>query len=370
MKIIFDGLIYYLQKQGGISRYFDELIENFSIREDCEVTVLLRKNKIGKVFNKRVKIEIIDSTIDSDNKIKKYISVFKDKRAVNNYLKKNSFSDSVFHYSYYSFYKNLEAKSVLTVHDLVHEKFPNFFGGLLNRIYLSNKKKSIAKADVLIAISEQTKKDLIDIYKVDGRKINVIYHGLSNNFRVLIEHEKEVFLADKKIKKPYFIFVGNRDLYKNFIFLLEAFAVWPKNNIYDLYCVGGGEFTATEKFLIDKLKLNDKIKFFLNVSEENLIGFYNCSLALIYPSLYEGFGFPLLESMACGTDVLASDIEIFHEIGGDIPIYFNPGNFKSLVEVLDKSLLYNRVKSASGLELVKKYNWENTISKTLEAYMK
>lgn len=370
MKIIFDGLIYYLQKQGGISRYFDELIEGFSNREDCEVIVLLRKNKIDKVFTDKVKLEIIDSTIHSENKIKKYISVFRDKYAVNRFLKQNDLSGAVFHYSYYTFYKNLKAKSVVTVHDLVHEKFPNFFGGILNKIYLLNKNKSILKADNLIAISEQTKNDLVEVYGIKQEKIDVVYHGLNKKFRIMADELKSDFLKKKNIGKPFFLFVGNRSLYKNFNFLLTTFSSWERKEEFDIYCVGGGEFTSEENILIKKLNLTGKIKLIIFATEDDLVGFYNCSTALIYPSLYEGFGFPILEGLACGVKVLASDIPVFREIGGDLPIYFNPYDSKSLIKALNLSLSDGHNRVSSGLEWVKKFSWENTISKTLQVYKK
>lgn len=370
MKIIFDGLIYYLQKQGGISRYFDELIEGFSNRDDCEVTVLLRKNKIDKVFNDKVKLEVIDSVLCSENKVKKYISVFRDKYAVNRFLKQNDFSGAVFHYSYYTFYKNLKAKSVVTVHDLVHEKFPNFFGGILNKIYLLNKKKSIEKADSLIAISGQTKNDLVEIYGIEQEKINVVYHGIGEKFHIMVDELRSDFLKKKNISKPFFLFVGNRLLYKNFNFLLTSFSSWERREEFDIYCVGGGEFTYEENILMKKLNLVGKIKLILSATEEDLIGFYNCSTALIYPSLYEGFGFPILEGLACGTKVLASDTPVFREIGGDLPIYFNPYNQESLIKALDLSLSDDHSRMFAGLDWIKKFSWENTISKTLQVYKK
>lgn len=370
MKIVFDGLIYYLQKQGGISRYFDELIEGFANREDCEVTVLLRKNKIDKVFNNKVKLEIIDSVLCSENKVKKYISVFRDKYAVNRFLKQNDFSDAVFHYSYYAFYKNLKAKSVVTVHDLVHEKFSNFFGGILNKMYLLNKKKSIKKADSLIAISEQTRNDLIEVYGIKQEKINVVYHGLNKKFRIMVDELRSDFLKKKNIGKPFFLFVGNRNLYKNFKFLLMSFSSWKRKEEFDIYCIGGGEFTGEENILINKLNLAGKVKLIISATEEDLVGFYNCSTALIYPSLYEGFGFPILEGIACGTKVLVSDIPVFREIGGDLPIYFNPYDSESLIKALNLSLSDSHNRVSSGLEWAKKFSWENTISKTLQVYKK
>jgi len=359
MKIVFDGLIYYLQKRGGISRYFDELIESFSNREDCEVIVLMRKNKIDKKFNNNVKIEIVNSVINTDNRIKKYISIFRDKYAVNNFLKKQNYSNLIFHYSYYSHYKNLKVKSVVTVHDLVHEKFPNFFKGFLNKLYLANKKKSINKAGMIIAISEQTKKDLIDIYGVESKKIEVVYHGLSKNFKPLSDDIKKNFIINKNISKPFFIFVGNRSLYKNFSFMLKSFSSWEKHNDFIIYCLGGGEFNEEERNLISFLKLDNNIKLFPSVSEEELIYFYNCASALIFPSLYEGFGFPLLESMACGTVTLVSDIPVFKEIGQNVPLYFNPNIVSSLVDIFDSFIEIDNERIQLGLELVKKYKWNS-----------
>lgn len=370
MKIIFDGLIYYLQKQGGISRYFDELIEGLSRRNDCEVIVLMRKNKIGKIFNDKIKIETIDSSIRTNKKFYKYIDIFKDKIIVNKFLKKKNFSNAVFHYSYYSFYKNLKIKSVVTVHDLIHEKFPNFFSGLLNKIYLANKKKSIIKADKIISISEQTKNDLLSTYNVSKDKIDVIYHGINSSFRPLSNKTKINFLQKKNINKKFFLFIGNRSLYKNFEFLIKTFSKWTKKDEFDIYCIGGESKTLEEAILLNNLNLSDNVKFLSKVSENDLVCYYNCSSGLIFPSLYEGFGFPLLESMACGTLVAASDIDIFKELGEDAPFYFNPRNEKSLIEALNLLVIGDKNKVTLGLQISKKYTWESAISKTLKTYTK
>lgn len=370
MKIIFDGLIYYLQEQGGISRYFDELIGGLSKIDDCEVILLMRKNKINKVFNDKVKIEIINSKIRTNRKFLKYIDIFKDRIIVNKFLNNKDFFDAVFHYSYYSFYKSLKIKSVVTVHDFVHEKFPDFFSGLLNKVYLFNKFKSINKADKLIAISQQTKKDLIDIYKVVDDKIDVVYHGINKSFNVLSFDEKKEFLNKKNILKPFLLFVGNRRLYKNFLFFLEVFALWNKDFKFDLFCVGGGDFNKQENDKIKELGLNDSVKLFLNVEENDLISFYNCSKAFVYPSLYEGFGLPILEGLSCGALVLASDIPVFREIGQDSLIYFNPKDKESLIIAMNKILINNTFDQDKVNNLLKKFNWENTILKTLDVYKK
>ena len=369
-KIVFDGLIYYLQTGGGISRYIDELINHFSKIDSLEVVVLMRKNKIEKTFNANTKVQIINSNLFIDKKIKKYISLFFDRLAVNKFLSKNDLSGSIFHYSYYTNYKKLKAKKIITVHDLIHEKFPNFFGGLLNKIYLNNKKKSIIKADKIISISEQTKIDLLSTYNINKNKIDVIYHGINNSFRTLNDKTKRDFLLKNDIKKKFFIFVGNRALYKNFEFLIKTFSKWKKKDEFDLYCIGGGKKTPKENILINNLNISDNVKFLPKVSEEDLVSYYNCSFGLLFPSLYEGFGFPILESMACGTLVAASNIDTFKELGGCAPFYFSPHNEESLIEALDLLSFGDDNRIALGLEISKKYTWESTVQKTLNIYKK
>ncbi|MDD4466824.1 MAG: glycosyltransferase, partial [Patescibacteria group bacterium] len=118
------------------------------------------------------------------------------------------------------------------------------------------------------------------------------------------------------------------------------------------------------------LNLTDNVKFLSKVSEDDLVFYYNCSSGLIFPSLYEGFGFPLLESMACGTLVAASNIDIFKELGGGAPFYFNPRNEKSLIEALNLLTIGDKNKIELGLQISKKYTWKSAISKTLDTYDK
>ena len=175
---------------------------------------------------------------------------------------------------------------------------------------------------------------------------------------------------NKNILKPFLLFIGNRSLYKNFLFLLEVFASWNNDCKFDLYCVGGGDFNKQEKNKIKEFGLSDSVKIFLNVEGRDLVGFYNCTKALIYPSLYEGFGFPILEGLSCGAVVLASDIPIFREISKDFLIYFDPKDKESLMVAMNKILVNNIFDQNKINNLLEKFNWENTISETLSAYQK
>ena len=371
MKIVFDGLIYYLQKNGGISRYFDELIEGVSSIPNCEVVVLMRKNKVDKVFNNKVKIEIINSTIYSNNKFKKYLSVFIDSIKTKRFLKEQKkLSGCILHHTYYRYFKDITATQVVTIYDLNQEKLPDIFNGVLNKLFLFNKKKSIINADKLIAISEQTKKDVIETYHISQDKITVVHLGIDEKFKQQDLQKKENFKESKKILRPYFLFVGKRPLYKNFKKLIESFKDWEGKNEFDIITIGGGIFTKDELLTISELGLNNKIKNFEFVSDEDLVLFYNCSKSFIFPSLYEGFGLPMIEALACGTLVLASDIPVFKEIGKNIPIYFDPKKQESIVEALRYSLNDNSDRIIQGLKIAQELTWKKTVLKTLAAYKK
>ncbi|MFA5421146.1 MAG: glycosyltransferase, partial [Patescibacteria group bacterium] len=174
--------------------------------------------------------------------------------------------------------------------------------------------------------------------------------------------------VNNEIGKPYFLYVGSRVDYKNFKLLLDSFSSWEFKNKYDLLCIGGGNFKEEEVFYIDKLGLSDNVFYLENVCDYDLVYYYNCAEAFIYPSLYEGFGMPILESIACGTPVICSDIEIFREIGKDLPLFFKDKN--GLLECLNKVVSGYEFGDREYANLINNYSWRETTSKTFEFYKK
>lgn len=360
MKIFFDGLIYSLQNQGGISRYFDELINGLASIPDYEVTVLLRKDNLGKIFNKKIKIEIINSTIYTNSKFLKYLSVFIDNIKTRRFLqKRKDLQDIILHHTYYRHFWNIKAKQVITVYDMTDEIFPKFFKGLFYYFYARNKKRVILKVDSIITISESTKKDIINLYGVTSEKISVIYLGISNIFKKIPKN---------KPSKPFLLYVGARYYYKNFPFLIKSFNSWDRKNDYDLICIGGEKFNEEETGLINKLHLEQTVKQIQNVSDIDLVSYYNNTASFIYPSLYEGFGLPILEAMACGTPVICSDIPVFHEVGGKFPLFFR--DKESLLKCLDKALNNTFTTPTGSTEWVKHFSWDKMIIETVDIYKK
>lgn len=365
MKIYFDGIIYSWQKGGGVHRYFTELIERFSKNKTLKIILLIQEPNYSINFED-AEIKKIKCFIKWTDKTFKYLRKFFsliNKLRLNNFFK--DIDTGIFHSTYYTTYRKIKIPQVVTVHDMTHEKFPIFFNSPGAKRFIKNKKKCIEKSDAIICVSEATKKSLLEFYKINEDKISVIYHGISEAY--LKETEQS-----QRTSRPYFLFVGNRDFYKNFDFLLKAFSKWDKNKTYDILLTGS-PLKELEIELIKKLDLSLQIKYSGFVDEINLQKLYSGSEALIFPSLDEGFGLPILEAISCKTRVLASDIEVFREIGENMITYFNPTNEHSLIKALEKISLeeIKREDLEKNANYVKnKFTWDTCVNKTVEIYKK
>ncbi|MFZ6034767.1 MAG: glycosyltransferase family 4 protein [Patescibacteria group bacterium] len=285
-------------------------------------------------------------------------------------MKKGNFD--VFHPTYYDTYflKYLNGKPfVLTVFDMIHEKF---FGHVFKNDIISRQKKILVKkASRIIAISEQTKKDLMEILKVPESKITVI--PLASSFKGNLKTVRKPNVKD--IPKKYILFVGTRVAYKNFYFMIKSIARLLKKE-RDLYvlCVGekpaSGPFTKKEKDLFEKLKISKKV-LYRRADDEDLHYLYSKALMFIFPTLYEGFGIPILEAFSCGCPVVCSDINVLREVGKDAVVYFDPKDGVSMQSAVKKLLNDKKLRE----ELTKKgkiinsdYSWSKTVEMTKEVY--
>ena len=363
MKIIYDHQTFTQQDYGGISRYFYELIKYGNFDDENVLELCLK-------FSNNIYIENndISSHIPFLNKID-----FRGKRRLQNLInqyftsssiKKNNFD--VFHPTYYDTYflKNLKnRKFTVTFLDMIHEKFVSKYPELGNDKKIFNQKKElIHKAPKVIAISESTKKDLIEIYGVDPNKIDVIHLG--NSFNANTESKEPI------ISKPYLLFVGSRNGYKNFSFCLEAIHKNLKINNICFVCAGGGAFNNEEIAFINHLGMNDLV-FQYSITDQILANLYKHSIAFVFPSLYEGFGIPVLEAFACNTPCLLSNGGSLPEVGGDAAIYYDPLNAdlinKSINLIIDNNIFRNTL-IQSGKQRLNKFSWENTYSNTIKFY--
>ena len=263
-------------------------------------------------------------------------------------------------------------KTVITIHDLGYERYPEAYPKLF-RFYLKKNYQIASRlAEKIIVPSYFTKKELITLYKVPPEKIEVIHLGYNEKIFKKIEEKEKVdkFLEKFGIKKPYLVFIGRLEIKKGIKCLLQAYRLLITNyqlkNI-SLVLVGKPGYGYNE---IRNLKL--KIKNLIeigHVDQNDLPYFYNGAEIFIFPSLYEGFGMPILEAMACGCPVIASDIEPIKEVGGESVIFFKVGDAEDLAEKIKKVLENQELKNQmiqKGLENIKKFSWQKCAKQTLE----
>lgn len=252
---------------------------------------------------------------------------------------------------------------VVTIHDMTHERFPASF--LPCDPTARRKKLYVERATRIIAISENTKKDLIDILHVDPGKIDVIHHGNS----LLLPPEP--WEGRLNVPEPYFLFVGKRGGYKNFDLFAKAFAdVAASHPDLHLICAGGGDFSRQERELIRQLHIENKVCY-RALSDEELALCYQRSIAFVYPSLYEGFGLPILEAFACGSPVLCSNASCFPEIAGAAALYFEGHDRDSMSHAMH-SILQSESSRQSlisrGALRLKSFSWDKCAKETRQCY--
>lgn len=359
MRVIFDNEIFLIQKYGGATRYFYELIKRLP-GLDTKVLLYMGKfiNEYGlekyksdfEVFYGR-KIRHIPKT--------KLISITLQKPLFERFAEKQKFD--VFHQTYFADI-NLKKHSghIITVHDFTHEKLSGNFSKLDKTEV--KKRKAIKKADGIICVSESTKNDLINMYDTAGKKIKVIYHGNSLKHNVT---------EQPLMSFPYILYVGDRRTYKNFGVMIELFKMNKelKKN-FKAVCCGGGRFTKAETERINASGLGNNF-IQTEARDKNIANLYYYASAFIYPSKYEGFGIPMIEAMYNGCPVIASDVSSLPEIGGEAALYFNPESVEELNDkvniVLNGSEIQVSMKT-KGKEREKHFSWDTCAKETNEFY--
>jgi glycosyltransferase involved in cell wall biosynthesis len=363
LSVSYDYQIFSIQRYGGISRYIYEIATRISDLEefDVKITAGLHINeyldRCGSSLVKGWKLP----------RIKKTPTIVLGK--LNKTLSKTCLNypcPDVIHETYYC-HKSIASKRskiVLTVHDMIHEKFSHIMPRKDSNFSIT-KAKAINRADHIICVSESTKSDLVDILNVDPRKISTIYHGVTLSTDV--ENEKIL-----KLDSPYILYVGERISYKNFDRLLQAYA--SKQNIRDefkLVCFGSSSFSNHELFMIRNLGLNDKNILYTSGDDRILKSLYIHASAFIYPSLYEGFGLPLLEAMSCGCPVICSNTSSILEVVSDSGEYFDPYEIDSIADALEKVLFSSKISKElinKGNDRVKEFSWETCAKQTSLVY--
>lgn len=254
---------------------------------------------------------------------------------------------------------------VTTVHDMTHELFPDSFP---QRDPTAARKLDYSRrSDRIIAISECTKKDLVEICGIEPERVDVVHHG---NSLVL---PADAATRPMDLPENYILFVGKRPGYKNFDIFLHAFAeIAAQERELHLICAGGGAFSPAELELADKLHLRGRVQQRW-VTDEELAILYNRCAVFVYPSAYEGFGLPLLEAFSCGAPVLCSSASCFPEIAANGADYFPADDAAAMVTCMQRVLGssgYAQDLRARGAERLTHFSWQRCAQETLQTYKK
>jgi glycosyltransferase involved in cell wall biosynthesis len=275
-----------------------------------------------------------------------------------------TFERKIIHQTYYQEKRSNKFPNIITAYDLTHEKFPQYFPN--QEKFLAQKRQALTSADLILSISENTKKDLINFYNIASEKI-IVTHLADSLWTKGLKIETNL-----KLPENYVLFVGNREGYKNYFNTIEILADTLKKNQITFLCAGGPKFSDKENEQIKKLGLIDLVKHYPFRTDDELRTFYKNAMFFIFPSLYEGFGIPVLESMGCGTPVLLTRGSSFSEVGGEAGVYYDHLDANDLMIQFNKLLSPDNLKEVKARSLLNynRFSWGKCFSETKLAYLK
>lgn len=255
--------------------------------------------------------------------------------------------------------EKLKTKSIITIHDLIFIRYPELYKAIDRKIYLNKLKKGCNQADKIIAISEQTKSDLINYLNIDDSKIEVVYQSCNIIFTQEVSQEKKQSIRTKiGLPKEYILYVGTIEKRKNLLSVIKAINI--KNIETELVVVGRPTTYLNEiKEYIIQNKLEHKIHFYHNIETNDLPAIYQMAKLFVYPSTFEGFGIPIIEALNSKIPVITSTGSCFSEAGGKSTIYVENNNIEALSESILKVLEDNelsKIMISEGIKYVKKFD--------------
>jgi glycosyltransferase involved in cell wall biosynthesis len=361
MKILYDYQMFSIQKFGGVTRYFCELIKNLPEEHQFHLSLIFSDNhhlKENRNFFKK-----LDILPGKDFKGKEFLR--KKLVAINKYYSSYCIANGnfdLFHPTYYGnyFLEVLKKPYILTVHDLILFKYEkSFYKSHPGKLQMEN---AIKNASRIIAISENTKNDLTEILDINPEKIDVIYHG----------YNKPIRAKNSGNFGKYILFVGRRNLYKNFTtFAVAVSKLLNREKDIKLVCVGS-PFSKGEMEIFSKLRISNQL-IAVNVDDNSLSTLYSNAIVFVFPSLYEGFGMPILEAFAGNCPVCLSNTSCFPEIAGNAGVYFDPHDQDSILNAIEKVIYQNDFAKEiikAGQHRLNNFSWKKTAKETAFSYIK
>ena len=348
------------EKSGGVKVYINELTNSLIKILPKNDALFVFHNSDKKVFNKKSNVHEI--LLKSKSKL--YADFIEAPRLINqNNLDVILFPKNVIPY-------RIKAKKLVTIHDLAYYMPKYNAYTLLDTIYMKFMIKSSCKrADKIISVSENTKKDIINILNINPDKIEVVHEGVDSKFKIIKDKEKLDNIKKKyNLSNNFIFYAGSISPRKNIKRLISAFqSIQEKTNL-DLVITGNKLWKNQQE--MQMIKQNPRIKVLGFIPEEDLPALYNLAKIYIYPSLYEGFGLPILEAQACGCPIISSNASSLPEVAGKHgALFVNPQSEKEIAQSIENVFNNPKLKSQlikAGFDNVKSFEWSNSAVRTMK----
>jgi len=381
VKVLYDHQIFDHQRIGGVSRYFTEIIRHLPSEIDCEVSIQYSFNEYLKSLDipfiwKYQLLSYAEFLPDWNFKGKKRLfnllankfpNKFPDlleinKEATIKMLQAKDFDifHPTFFQDYYLPYMG-NKPYILTVHDMIIELYPEFIN---SPGFVKRKKKLVDQAAHIIAVSENTKRDIINVFGTSDQKISVVHHASS------LEESNE---KPENLPERYILYVGDRRLgYKNFSFFVSSIQpILSKNKDLYLVCTGD-KFTEDEVKFFKELGISEQI-IIRFVEDRQMYGLYESAQVFVYPSYYEGFGIPVLEAFQAKCPIVLPNSSCFPEVAADAGIYFNaksPQELRNAILKILEDKEYRAEMIQKGTERLQDFSWKTSALQTVDIYKK
>ncbi|SEW49650.1 glycosyltransferase family 4 protein [Chitinophaga arvensicola] len=357
MQIFLDNIVFSIQQTGGVSVYWYELLTGMC-HSGLSIKFLNARPASGNILEQKINYNpqhcIRESWIP--DKYLRYLPM--------RYTLPRA---AVFHGGYLRVSPQKDILNIMTVHDFAHERklatrFPRGLANTYQKAY------GIRRADGIICISDNTRKELLHFYPaIDPAKIKVIHHGIARDFYPLQYQQPVSCSLDMNLQEKFILYVGARSHYKNFSLAVETMALLPPE--YRLVVVGG-ECWSSKELLVLAQTIPGRYRIFPTVSQADLNILYNHAFCLLYPSAYEGFGFPPGEAMKAGCPVVTTNLTSIPEVVGDAGLMtaaIAPQLFAEKICSLENTV-YRAQQVARGLAQVQQFTWEKSVQETISFY--
>lgn len=360
MKVLYDYQIFLIRQYGGVARYFVELASRLGRFPDVRVQAISPFFRSQLLSEHKSRIATVGIDLSVFPKLPAQLL-----RSINLQMFRalaTVAAPDIVHETYYEPIRTApkSSKIITTMHDTIPERFPQFFPGF--KLHQADKQKVLLRADRVICVSESSRKDLLELYDVNPAHVSVVLLASS------IEPPRE---GPIDVGSPYFLHVGRRYHYKNFNGLIQAFGADRLYRTHKLVSFTPMPFSTAELEVMKRAGVPHESVVRVGGDDTVLARYYAGADALVFPSMYEGFGIPLLEAMRCSCPIVTSQTGSLPEVAGDAAIYCDPGDVTSISQALLKIASSPETRAnliAKGLVRAQGFSWDRCATETYAVY--